>query len=609
MGYLERNKDVLQERFPELIELLDGEISQEEPLEMECMEARDGQRALVVKKEEKKHRLNSAYRPGQEAAKWAEQFELNNIGVISLMFGLGNGIFVKELLKHMEKDGSLYVVEPSKALFSFVMEQEDFSDILEDKRFHLYVGEDSEQALKEDAGALMNWNSLSTQVTCVHPGYRELFQDAYDKFWDVLDRMNDIVITKANTNAVFADRAVENVLHNLPYIKESNYITELMGKIPTEVPAIVVAAGPSLDKNIDELKKAQGRALIIATDTAVRLLEKKEIKYDCIITVDPGKPAWYLTDYPGCADMPLFLNAESQWEIANFHKGRKIWMPGSVYLHNLYTIHGYNFPPYNAGGSVATAATMLAILLGIRNIILIGQDLAYEGDKTHAGGFEDHIRNEEAGIKMVEGIYGDQVRTRRDWVFFLKWYEELLEQNETLNVIDATEGGALIHGSKVMKLSDAIEEYCVEDFLFSKFIGEIPPTSEENDFEPLYQDIMGMKKGFRNIRYKAEEGLKYAEEFIKKGDAITAKRHDRILKDIRKANNFIARQYGFELIEMSSSELAVGELKDINRITGDAKLDEMNSVKSARTLYQGFVDAVDKIEDLLLESLAKMENV
>lgn len=606
MGYLEKNKGVLQERYPELLKLIEKDPDSRETLEIECIEARDGLRALTVTKNGEKHRLNSAYRPGQEAAKWVEQYKLKNINVIVLMFGLGNGIFVKELLKNMEKDGELFVVEPSIELFRFVLDQEDITEILGDERFHLYVGDGSEQELKDETASLVNWNNISTQVSCAHPEYRKLFNEAYHKFWDVLDRINDVVITQANTNANFAYKAVENVLHNLPFIKESNYITELMGKMSEKMPAIIVAAGPSLDKNIDQLKKAKGKAFIIATDTAVKILENRKISYDCMITVDPGKPAWYLTEYPGCVDVPLFLEADSQWEIAGFHQGRKIWMPGSIYVQNLYTEHGLEFPPYNVGGSVATAAFMLAVLLGLKNIILIGQDLAYEGDKTHAGGFEDHILNEDDGIQMIDGIYGDPVRSRRDWVFFLKWYEEIIEQNPELNVIDATEGGALIHGSKVMDLSDAIDKYCQENFDFTEFLEEIPYTFENNDFEPLYQDIVHMKKGFKNIRYKAEEGIKIAEEFMQKGSALSAKRHDRIIKEIKKANNYIARQDGYELVEMCSSDLAIGELRDINCITGDAKTDEMNSVKSAYAIYKGFLDGMNQIEDLLIESIEKI---
>ncbi len=600
MRYLEANWEILQKRYSEVAEAIEKDIKSE--LEMEVMKTKEEASALVVKKDDEKVRLNSAYRPLQEAVKWADQYAFQNIDINVLMFGLGNGIFVRELLKRLAKDSRLFLVEPREEIFSFVLEKEDVSDILEDERVHLYIGNGYEEKLKEAAGAVVNWDNLSTQIRCEHPAYNQLLPEEYNRFWDVVDRINEVVITKVSTNAFFAHKAVDNVLFNLSYIKESNYITELIGKIPEDVPAVIVSAGPSLDKNIEELRKMHGHAFIIATDTAVRVLEERGLPYDCVVTVDPAKPAWYLKDYPECAKMPLFLCAEVQKEITKFHVGRKIWMPGSVYLSGLYEKNGYHFPSYESGGSVATCAFEIVKILGLKNIVLIGQDLAFMGESTHAGGHEDHIRNEEEGIKMIEGIYGEKVRSRRDWIYYLNWFEETIIKYPELNVIDATEGGALIHGSKVMKLSEVVEQYCNVEFSFEDMMNSLLPTFEINDITPIEKEITSLEKGFRNIISKSKEGIKYTEEFIGNAYSLSAKRHDRLIKEIKKANNFLWRQPGYELIDMYSADLTVGELKDINCVTGDPVQDEINSVKSAQALYEGFIEAAEQLQEMLTNS-------
>lgn len=597
MGYLESNRKALQERYPELLEKL---MSQnKKTLTIENKDTREDGHALVIYKEGEMFRLNSAYRPLQEAIKWADQYAFQNINVNVFMFGMGNGIFIRELLKSLASDGHLFIVEPSEEIFSFVLEWEDVSEIISDKRLQLYVGDGYDELFKSNAGRVVNWDNLSTQIRCEHPGYKKLLPEEYNHFWDSVDRVNEVVVTQMNTNAFFAHRAVDNVFHNLAYVEKSNYITELMGKIPKELPAVIVSAGPSLDKNIDELRKMKNHALIIATDTAVRILEERQIHYDCIVTVDPGKPAWYLTNYPNCADVPLILCAEAQKEVTAFHTGRKIWMSGSIYLSDIYTKHGFPFPAYTSGGSVATSSFSIAKILGLQNIVLIGQDLAFQGDRTHAGGHEDHIRNEEKGIQMIEGIDGGQVRSRRDWIYYLHWFEEQIQHDPDVNVIDATEGGALIHGSKVMKLSEVVEEYCGVEFSFANFMNELPSTFEINDYEPIKKEIEGLETGFRNIISKSKEGIKYAEEFIEKAYTLSAKRHDRLIKELKKANKFIWRQTGYGLVDMYSSGLAVGDLKNINCITGDPIQDEINSVKSAKVLYEGFVEAAEQMQGLL----------
>ena len=53
---------------------------------------------------------------------------------------------------------------------------------------------------------------------------------------------------------------------------------------------------------------------------------------------------------------------------------------------------GYVFPSVTSGGSVSTEAFMIALHLGFRKIILIGQDLAFVGGKTHTSGVENAVR-------------------------------------------------------------------------------------------------------------------------------------------------------------------------------------------------------------------------
>lgn len=609
MGYYESNKQALSERYlerhSEILERVEREVSEE--YVVESITARDSNHALVVEKGGEKYRLNSAYRPLEEAKKWAGQYEFQNIGVNIFMFGFGNGIFVRELLHKAKMDANIYVWEPDASIFHVVMEEEDLEDILKDKRLHFYIGEKGLHEVKEVMDYTVSWNNVSSQIRCSHICYDKLYEKEYKLFFETIDSINSMVKVKRDTNAYFAHTVVSNVIENLRFVKKSNFITELIGRIPADIPAIIVAAGPSLDKNADLLLRAEGKALIIATDTAVRILEAKGLPYDCMVTIDPEKPTWYLNDYPGCKKVPLFCMAESEKDILKFHTGRKIWAAGSVYINNLYTLHDMPFPKYCGGGSVSTSAVEIASQLNLKNIILIGQDLAYTGDHTHAGGFDNHILNEEKFIEMVDGIDGGQVKTRGDWVMFRDFFEEYIKMNEEINLVDATEGGALIHGSKVMTFEAAIKEYCEgKTFSFKKLLEKLPATFDVVDFEPIKEDIHRMDKGFYNILSKSKEGIKIAEEFLEAGSKISTKKHDRLLKEIRKANNFIWKQAGYELLDMYISELAINELQNVNQITGDVRKDEITSIKGALAIYESFIRAVNDLHSHLKEALQEV---
>lgn len=605
MSFYEKNKEVMEERYSEIIERIQTEISSE--YQVKSIVARDGNHALVVEKDGETYRLNSAYRPLSEAKKWADQYEFQNIDINIFMFGFGNGIFVRELLRRAHKDANIFLWEPDASIFHVVVEEEDLSDIFADERLQFYIGKDGLMELKEALSYSVGWHNISTQIRCSHICYNKLYGDEYNQFFDALDYTNSMVKVKRDTNVHFAHTAVTNVIENLRYIRKSNFITEFIGKIPEGVPAIVVAAGPSLDKNIELLRKAKGKSLIIATDTAVKILEAKKIPYDCMVTIDPAKPTWYLADYPGCKDVPLFCNAESEKDILKFHTGRKIWMAGSVYIDNLYNSLGLLFPQNNTGGSVATAGAMVAYHLGLKNIILIGQDLAYTGEHTHAGGYDNHVMNEEKFIEMVDGIDGGKVKTRGDWIVYRDWFEEFIKEHDNVTVIDATEGGALIHGSKVMTFQKAIDTYCDgKEFLIDQFMEQLPATFDTLDYSIVQEQILAMEKGFANILYKSKEGKKSAEEFLEAGNKLSAKKHDRLLKEIRKANNFIERQAGYELLDMYTFELTLSELRDVNQITGNPIVDEQNSVKSALAIYDGFICAVEELSDTLKEALQEV---
>ena len=605
MEIYEKNREVIKKWYPEILKEMDTEASEE--YKVESIEARDGNPALLVEKDGKKYRLNSAYRPVKEAEKWAEQFALQNIEVHIFMFGFGNGIFIRELLNRMMKDANIYVWEPDVSIFNVIVKDTDVADIIDEERFHLYLGEKGLKELKEVMLRRVNWTNLPTQIRCSHIGYDKLYEKEYQLFREALYYVNQMSTVTRNTNAHFAHRSVVNTIQNLRYMRHSNYITELIGKIPEGIPAIIVAAGPSLDKNMALLRKAQGKSLIIATDTALRVLEKNGMPYDCIITVDPAKPASYFTSCPGCKEKPLFCVTQGEKGILKFHTGRKIWGSGALYLEWLYLLFGMYFPETDLGGSVATSATLTAFQLGIKDIILIGQDLAYGETHTHAGGVNSHIRNEGQYVQMVDGIDGREVKTRGDWIIYRDWYEEFIKKHGDLNLIDATEGGALIHGSTVMTFEEAIETYCEgKEFSFEQMLDALPATFENRDFTPFEEKIRQMERGFQNIARKSREGKKDAEDFLASERNMSPKKHDRILKSLKKANSYIGRQEGYDLLDMYSNGLTVNELKDVYQVTGEAETDEINVVKGILSLYDGLLEGVSNLEELLHTTLQEL---
>ena len=151
----------------------------------------------------------------------------------------------------------------------------------------------------------------------------------------------------------------------------------------------------------------------------------------------------------------------------------------------------------------------------MKKIILVGQDLSYDGEMAHAGKIKQNAEWKDSREIYVEGLYGGRVKTRADWLNFINWFENAVERVKgKTDVIDATEGGAKIAGTLIMPLRDAIERYCNKEFKFSEILKELPVTFDERVYTKLCNDISGIKNGLAEISKAAKKGSMSARDNI-----------------------------------------------------------------------------------------------
>lgn len=434
-----------------------------ENMMFETLSAKNGEKYMNVRTPDGCFRLNSNYRPGDEARRYADGVKLPADGAILLMFGIGSGYHLRALLERMPQDGMILLYEPSSELYHYAVKEYALTTLLSDRRIFLLLGGKNERDIYAILDEKIHWSNAAKQVFVVHPAYEKLFPKELALFEEIIRNNNVRIYTNRNTEMHFGEAIAENTVHNLKYVPEAGMISDLKGKFPKNMPAVLVSAGPSLDKNVEQLKEAKGRVFILAVDTALRTLKKHGVVPDATVTLDPLILEKYFeeTDF---ADVPVFAKIQSNYKILAGHKAEKIWFDSHAYVKQFYKSIGRDVNDYHAGPSVATAAFTICAALGFRRIILIGQDLAYMGDVTHAGGEKMAIQAEEDNITYVEGVNGDFVKTRHDWLQYLHWFERVIQEVKgEIEVIDATEGGALIHGAIPMTLEQAIKDYSIPE--------------------------------------------------------------------------------------------------------------------------------------------------
>lgn len=606
---LEQNMSLMERIRPDLYKKLKEIFASNEYSydNIEEADTRDGHKALIVDKDNTKYRLNSLYKPLKEAEKWAGQYEFHNLNISVIMFGIGNGIFVREMLNRLKPDASVYLFEPDLSIFLYVLNNINIEDILEDKRVYLFINNINENGFSDLLQRDIDWVTMPTQIVCSHPVYDKIYGDEFVEFLRAVHGANKMAKVNIDTEKHMSIKLVDNAIRNLKYIKESNYVSEFIGKIPEELPAIIVAAGPSLDKNIDELKRAEGKAFIFATDTSVKYLLQHNINFDAIITIDAKKGIWHLKDEK-CHNVPLFCVLEAKSELMDMHIGRKIWFRGSVYMYDLYSRFNREFPGYNSGGSVATAAFSLCVSMKFKNIVFIGQDLAYSGEVTHAGGVVRNVQGDKQGRELVESIDGGKVWSRYDWLIYLEWFENSIRDLKGINVIDATEGGALIHGTEVMALSEVIDKYCKEDFSFSDMLDKMPYTFPDEEYKKVRDDIVHLRKEFNDIKQKSKEGIKAAEKVI----SIVNKGEDnpvneaKNLKKVDKINKFLAKQDAYNILDVYITNSVSKDLQTVNMLSDDEDENMKKTLEISVSIYKALIEAVDSLTPVLEETLEKV---
>lgn len=557
--------------------------------------------SLVVIKERIEYRLNSNYYPIKEAKQWSAQYEIKNLNSIIVMFGLGNGVFARELISKMKKNDFLFIYEPSFEIFEFVINNYDMSDIIKNSNVIISIDDIDRTTYYSTFEGQLSITNMTSQIWCTHPKYSELYSENYQDFVKNLKEHIHHSMLNINTRKHFGMRYIENTLNNLYYIKDSNRLIDYSNVINIEIPAIILAAGPSLKEDINDLKKIKGKAYIFVVDRILDYVLDEGIEPDFIVTVDPIKPLEYFTRRPD-VKIPLLCNVDSNWEILKHHKGKKIICCVDEYIGKLYLNINLEPPMLELGNSVATVAFSACEKLGFKTIILAGQDLAYDGELTHAGGIAEKITTENE--IYVKGIDGNQVRSRWDWYEFLRWYKRKIELNPDLTVIDIKRKGAKIDGTKNLPLDIAMKEYCTKE-IDREQLGNIKSTFTEENKEEINKFIVNSFDEFEKIKVVTNKAIDICKKQIKgyKRYSNTNKSFKNRLKMISKINKDIINTSIYALVENMINAKSTYELSKLYQLSDDEVDDTILTYERSINIYNTILEVIDIIKPIMKEIL------
>lgn len=428
--------------------------------------------------------LHSRYSPEREASDFAERIEAGDAACIVLC-GLGLGHHLKAICSRFGRETLVLVSEPDPATIKSAMQHVDLSRELASGRVRILTNVEKDtlhDRLTQFSTQLMFGTCFAVPTAsrehnaAFHASCREAIVD-----YAAFAKMS---LTTLVRNAEITCR---NIANNLPAYVTTPPTQAIRGACAGRL-AILVAAGPSLQKNIDQLCSIQHDAVIIAAQTTLAPLLERGIVPHFVTSLDFSDLSAQFFEGVRIPDrVVLVAEPKASWKVIDAFRRAVDGAPKMILLDNIFARRCLGDAlaaraTMEPGATVMHLAFYLAQWLGCDPIAFIGQDLGFGGHVYYAPGVAMHaawgpelgrfctlelkewerIIRQRNILREVPGIDGRPIYTDEQMYTYLQQFERDFARAPQ-NIIDATEGGARKRGADVMPLADVIRDFAHRD--------------------------------------------------------------------------------------------------------------------------------------------------
>lgn len=575
----------------------------------EVEKSKDGIDILKLTKENKKIYMGSKYRAQKDIDKFILEMGDYNTETIFLCFGFGTGEHINKLLEVTGKDNKIVIIEPDLKVVKTVLNLDKVYNILKNDRVILSPKYNEMGNFFEIVIPQLSANNTKFVFFA---NYKETYlKEAVDCYNHYVDYIEDTIIG-INTAAYHSRHFFSSSINNLKYILKSTELSNLKDLYKGRT-AVIVSAGPSLEKNINLLKEYKQKCIIITGGRTLKSLLDIGVVPDFVCTVDPDVPAFDVMRGTFECTAPMLFSELTYNGVLENYKGKKVFfseMSTTTVTEGLIDTKCVNL---FQGGSVAHTCTALGIYLGCENIIFIGQDLAYTNDKTHA----DIAGDNEAfnpNITFVKDIYGNDVKTS----MVLDYYRIALQKEikffgDKYNFINSTEGGANIEGTKVIPLRESLNNLTGEIIDKDKINIILNENKIENNIsqEELVKRLNNVLEKFKTIKEELPKGVKICNEILGNLEGIDDNKINKLNKKLDKIDEIMNKYIeNINIIKLLLSPV-IGEvrmnLKYKRNYGDDRKTSILKVYLKTKVLYEGIGAAIEEAYPQILQVVNKLK--
>lgn len=592
-----KNISIIEKRFPALAPRLAGSSNGT----VETVESKSGGPVpCMVQGEGRKLFIHSRVDPLREAERFIQEIDFSDRDLI-VVLGFGFGYHVEELISKAGRDIAVLAVERDSLVLRSALESRDLSGLLSKENFLLAVDPDEDEIV-----SLMHGRSSRNVLFITHRGSHQVYPEYYS---NILSIMRSYISTKdvnIATLAKFEKTWTSNIARNIGVISDScgaNVFYDAFKGIP----AIVVAAGPSLTESIPFIRENSDRAVIIAVDTSYKILIEHGITPHFCITVDAQLINSRYFEGATPSDTVLVADPMVHPSTFRFFKGN-VTVTGVAFemmkwIENICGARG----DLTHGGSVSTNAYDFAKRIGASPVILAGQDLSFTRGLAHVKGsyLDEQIHNKTWRFNnaqmfnrrqltflpkiLLPGINGGKVHTNQKMVIFINWFEK---RNDP-ELLNATCDGVSIRGIRNVRRNDLklpdsgvkIRDMIINLMNEKRDTG---PADRKARLKKRVDSMVAEVEGLIPVLEKAAVQASELSRMIEEGrDRSDPGKVNYILGKLADADRFIEAQKNSKDMISFSIQRVIHTITEGYDIDGR---DDLNAGKKSEYLYRGMLE-------------------
>ena len=386
-------------------------------------------------------------------------------GVV-VVLGFGEGDLASKALDTLGKGFGLVIYEYDLPQFNYALSQRDFTHLWKDERVVLIINRDEGYGFIEYLKKYIVGGRL---WMLIHPSCNGLKED-YEKVCAEIAQNKALYEVNIGTQVGMGKNFMNSFLENVPEIIKSRGVKELKD-LYKDKPAVVINPGPSLKKDIGNLKANRDKAVYIAVDSVVPFLMENDFLPDFICGIDPMPDNKVLFTDPRLKDVPLIAIMQYTPEVVRTYPG-EIFM-SSQYGNQIYGWLGHHWEDRGVidcpGGSVSHFGLGIAEFLGCDPIGVIGQDLCFRDEYycNNVGKLLDSTVSDTHSIDRKEGaiayknMYDEDVNTTGIFIAFKMWFDNKFKvmKKAGKTVYNLSDGGLRLENTEEAKFVDFIKDW------------------------------------------------------------------------------------------------------------------------------------------------------